>query len=162
MTKIENEIEFMQTIRELKKTKVWRGTIDERKQKFIETHAKLNALYGKNIRLEFIEVSALNDNIQGASGRSFYSPLFNAIIIHKKLSVITFIFLWLRALDQDSDPREQLETANNIFKEVFPVSAKKLIVINNLSVQASETENDPNNDPMFNGNDSGTDVPPSL
>lgn len=155
--KIPNEKEMKAILRELKKSGAWRGTVDERKQKFIDTHSKLNALYGKNIKLEFIDISAQWDNVSGASGNSAYIPPLNTLFMVRKLSVVTFIQMWLRALG--IDPCTASEHSERLFKELFPLSASKLVNVNGILIKVEPQSNDPNSDPIGDGTNG--DIPPS-
>lgn len=166
---VPNENAFKDAFRKLKIARAWRGTIDERKQKFQSVHDALNTAYNKNIKLVFEEVSAQFDKVQGASGESAYIPrlvpprelssligvtlptIEEQIVLKRKLSVITFMQLWLRALG--IDPFDAIAISKRIFTEIFPVSARKLVEINHLLVQQNATQdNDPQNDPINNNN----------
>lgn len=154
---IPNESAFKSALKKAKKSKLWRGTIEERKQKFIALHSELNAIYGRDIKLEFIDVSANYDTVSGASGASGYIAPINTLFIVHKLSVITFIQLWIRALGVDTVSSVSL--SEDIFKEIFPLSARKLVNINGLFIKASDaSDNDPNND---NLSDASGDIPRS-
>jgi len=136
---------FKNAFKELKKSKAWRGSIDERKAKFKTAHDTLNQTYGRDLKLLFVDVSAEFDAVQGASGFSGYSEQLNAIVIVHKLSVITFMQLWLIALGIEQI--SAVEFSKNLFNEIFPRSAKNLVMINGLLVKAdASANNDASND----------------
>lgn len=161
---IPNESAFKNAFKEAKKTKLWCGTIEEREQKFIALHDKLNAIYGKNIPLYFENVNERYEHVQGASGASGYNPrlvppeplqalglpvIEERMVIRCKMSVITFMQLWLRALGIDQI--SAVEISAELFREVFPVSARNIVMINGLQVKTTDANNDPNNDPLTDG-----------
>jgi len=149
MNEIRNKKEFRLAFQKLKRSKAWRGTIDERKQKFINCHMELNSIYGRDINLEFNGISEEYNNINGASALSGYYPSDNTIVLSCKLSVITFMQLWLRAIGVD--PLDAITLSKEVFSEIFPVSARKLLNVDGLYVKADPNTNDPNNDPIGSG-----------
>jgi len=149
MQNIEKEASFKEALKKLKQSKAWRGTIDERINKFRALHNDLNAIYGLDIKLEFIDVSEQFNGTQGASCLSGYNSQTKTIYIVCKLSVITFIQMWLKVLEYD--PIFIIDKSNELFKEIFPVSARNIVNINGLLVKTTDHSNDPNNDPVVSG-----------
>lgn len=160
---IENfEAGIKSTLKELRKSKPWRGTIDERKIKFETTHKKLCEITGVNVRLMWGTITEESDKTPGASGNSGcgINPLNgeHCIRITGRLSVITFIQLWGCVLGMDHI--SVISWSKDIFAEIFPKSAKGLVVVSGLMIKESEIpegQNDANNDPMFTDGDN----PPS-
>ncbi len=140
--------DIIELLKEFKRTKVWRGSIDERKQKFMACHGNLNQLYGRNIKLVFKEVTPENERISCISGLSAYSEEFDTMVLFGKLSVITFIQLWGRAIG--ITPVDSIQWSKEIFDRVFPVSSRNIVTINGLMVKTNDVDNDPSNDPVVN------------
>ena len=57
--------------------------------------------------------------------------------------------LWLRAIGVD--PLDAITLSKEVFSEIFPVSARKLLNVDGLYVKADPNTNDPNNDPIGSG-----------
>ena len=112
-------------LNEWKLQKVWRGTIEERKQKFMWIHEHMKILFNKpDLQLIFGEITEETERIPGSSGTSFYDPVHNLIKINGKLSVITFLHEWGHALGMSQT--ETVDWSWLHFKTCFPVSASRL------------------------------------
>lgn len=107
-----------------KEKKVWKGTIEERKEKFQWIHNKLNEIYEKETILAFVDVKEEHQHVQGASIGSIYDTERNTIFLYKKLSVMTYLTLYAFSLGLGDTASSW---ADDLFKKTFPVSHGKLI-----------------------------------
>ncbi len=112
--------ETLQAVRAFARSKPWKGTIAERSVKFQTLHAELAAAY---------EVTAptliFSGDGHGDSSASCYIPSENTIIIHGRLSVITFLHEWGHVL-RGSSEQEACRWSLNLFRRCFPRSWGRL------------------------------------
>jgi hypothetical protein len=106
--------ETVQAVRRFKRSKPWRGTVDERKAKFDRLHRDLNAVYRRATRLAFGVLDG------GDSGSSHYTPSTDTITLCGRLSVLTYLHEFAHALGRDE--RGACRWSLNLFRAVFPVS----------------------------------------
>lgn len=105
-----------------KKQHLWKGSIEDRKNKFQWMHEHMMVLFNKpNLRL-IIRVSEESDKTPGSSAHSNYGN--NRIVLSGRLSVITFLHEWAHALGMGQSGA--VEWSNFYFKKVFPLSAQRL------------------------------------
>ena len=93
----------------------WRGSIDERKDKFQQLHGDLCRVYGKQTTLRFGPIDG------NCSGSSYYSPALDMIELKGTLSVVTYLHEFAHAIgtiDEYSACRWSL----NLFRQFFPRS----------------------------------------
>jgi hypothetical protein len=100
-------------------SKPYRGTIDERQQKFIALHRGLSALYAKSTTLTF---GKLDDT---DSGSSHYSPVSDEITLIGKLSVVTYLHEFAHCLGRDE--RQAVRWSANLFRHCFPRSFARCV-----------------------------------
>ena len=101
---------------------VWTGTIDERKQKFIWMHERLQRLFDKpEIKLVFGSITKETEKRQGSSGASKALP--SHIIISNKLSVVTFLHEWAHVLGMNET--QAIEWSQGLFKIGFPTKYRE-------------------------------------
>jgi hypothetical protein len=100
-------------------SKPYRGSLDERMQKFTAFHAALCGIYGKQTLLEFGELDG------GDSGSSYYRPATDTIVLNGKLSVVTFMHEFAHALDRDE--RGAVRWSLNLFRVCFPRSFSRCV-----------------------------------
>src|SRR5688572_8637307 len=80
--------EVIQCVRRFARSKPWRGTAAERREKFCRFHVQLAAALSTKPPRLIVAGSASSD-----SGRSCYIPSLDTIILHG-LSVVTFLHEW--------------------------------------------------------------------
>ena len=98
---------------ELRRSHAWRGTIQERFQKFLKLHSKLNEIYNKSTKLEANIIEENSD-----SGSSSWDMFNDTITLRGKLSVVTYLHEYAHALF-GTDERKAVEWSVNLFKQVF-------------------------------------------
>ena len=106
--------------RRFARSRPWRGSVEERAAKFSSLHAELCRLYEKRttLRLDVLD--------GGCSGRSFYSPFADEIVLVGRLSVITF----LHEVGHVLYGRSELKACRwslQLFKKTFPRSFSGLL-----------------------------------
>jgi len=99
--------------------KIFKGSIEERKQKFIWLLEQLNRIYNKKTKLEFKDVERNDTSVY-----SFYLPKEDKIVLVGKLSLITFLHEYAHALGKDE--YGACKWSINLFKRTFPKSFEKL------------------------------------
>ena len=100
-------------------SKPWRGSLNERQQKFQQLHAALCQIYSVNPTLTF-----LGDGT-GDSGDSNFQARTNVITLCGRLSVITFLHEWGHVLKGRSE-FEGCRWSLQLFKRFFPRSFSRL------------------------------------
>jgi hypothetical protein len=98
-----------------KRSKPWRGTVEERLLKFEMLSAALAGAYGlpvPEIRPCLIDA--------GSAGKGGYNVEHNLIVLTGRLSVVTFLRCLARA--RGKTLREACAWSLNVFKHFFPVS----------------------------------------
>lgn len=126
MESIKNRI-----VEALKTLFVFRGTFEERKEKYQELHRV--AIAGAStenidsaIELTTIDLEQTQDgNVAGSSGTSHYNPLHNKIVMIGHLSLITYLHELAHAL-AIRDEKEAQEFACDIFSRAYPKSFARL------------------------------------
>lgn len=110
----------IEAMRRLARSRPWRGTADERKQKLLALNAALAAAYGIPApRVVF----ALADE---RSDRSCYIPALQTVILRgRNLSVISFTHEWFHHLLGSSEP-DVCRHSLALFKRCFPRSWGRL------------------------------------
>jgi len=99
--------------------KIFRGSIEERKQKFLWLLEQLNRIYNKKTKLEFKDVERNDTSVY-----SFYLPKEDKIVLVGKLSLITFLHEYAHALGKDE--YGACKWSINLFKRTFPRLFEKL------------------------------------
>lgn len=109
-------------------SKPWKGTVDQRADKFAELHRGLIAAY----ELETLLVrddQTVDPN--GSSGASMFDSLENRIVLRGRLSVVTYLYCFACAylLCQSTVSRNDatavaIEWAQAQFRHFFPRSAR--------------------------------------
>jgi hypothetical protein len=102
----------LQAVLRFKENRPWRGSLEERKAKFLALHQDLCGLYGKQTTLTFGQLEG------GDSGGSCYSRMGDAITLCGKLSVVTYLHEFAHALGRDE--RGACRWSINLFKRCFP------------------------------------------
>lgn len=121
-TEADYQVKVRNSLRAFKTSHPWRGTVEERKDKFRQLHDDLNGIYGRNVKLHF----GVSEDVSRwtYSGESFYRRSEDSITLKGKLSVITFLHEWGHALGMGEIEAQQYATGH--FKEVFPDEWSKL------------------------------------
>ena len=96
------------------RSKLWRGSIQERKAKFQSLHDDLCRVYGKTTKLEY----GILDG--SCSGSSHYRPSTDTITLSGRLSVVTFLHEFAHALGRDEFGA--CRWSINLFRRSFPRS----------------------------------------
>mgnify|MGYP003352585187 FL=1 len=99
----------------------WRGSFIRRLGKFTQLHQDLCSIYGVDVEL-LVDPSILENS---HSGRSNYNPALNAITLHGRLSVLTFLHEWGHVLKGYSE-YEACVWSVNLFRRVFPDNFDRL------------------------------------
>ena len=98
---------------------VWNGTLDDRKQKFLWMHERLQQLYNKQeVQLVFGTITKETEKRLGSSGAS--KTLSSHIVLQGKLSVVTFLHEWAHVIGMDEYMAR--EWSQGLFKIGFPSS----------------------------------------
>lgn len=106
----------LRAIKAFRASKPWRGTVEQRQEKFRLLNAALAGAYGvPEPRLVF-ETDEAKD-----SGSSCYIPATNTIILSGRMSVVTFLHEWGHRLHGRSE-RQVCRWSINLFARVFPKS----------------------------------------
>ena len=106
-------------VRRAARTKLWQGTVEERKSKFQALHADLCRVYGKTTKLEF---GALDGSDSGAS---HYCPATDTITLCGRLSVITALHEFSHCLGRDEFGA--VKWSVGLFARCFPKSWSRTI-----------------------------------
>ena len=98
-----------------KAAKPWRGTIDERKAKFLALHDALNGIYRENVRLDF----DIPEDRETPTGNGCFYPTEELIVLEGKLSVITYLHEWAHAI-HGPDERYAVRYSLNLYRRFWP------------------------------------------
>lgn len=100
----------LRAIKAFRRSKPWRGTLDERWVKLQSLHAELVRVYRLETTLQ-----------QGRQGENCYSPSGDAITIDKdNPSVVTYLHELAHA--RGADERNAVKWSVNLFRRIFPRS----------------------------------------
>ncbi len=102
------------TVRRFARSKPYRGSLEQRKDKFLALHRDLCRVYGKRTRLTFGDLDG------GDSGSSHYRHSADEITLCGKLSVVTMLHEFAHALGRDE--RGAVRWSVNLFRTCFPRS----------------------------------------
>lgn len=106
----------LRAVRCFAKMKPWRGTVEERQEKFRWLNRALAEAYGvEEPRLVF------GTDESRDSGSSCYIPSLNTIILRGTLSFVTFAHEWAHRLFGRSE-HQAARWSINLFRRVFPKS----------------------------------------
>jgi hypothetical protein len=106
----------LRAVRAFARSKPWRGTVAQRKEKFRRLNGALVLAYGiPQPRLVFQNVEARTD-----SGGSSYRPFAHTITLVGKLSVLTYLHEFAHA--RGADERQACRWSINLFRKCFPRS----------------------------------------
>jgi len=94
----------------------WRGTIDERHQKFRRLHDDLCRIYGLDPQPRLI----IGNGPLSCSGNSCFIPALNTIILRGRLSVVTYLHEVGHA--RGMNERRAARWSINLFRRCFPKS----------------------------------------
>lgn len=118
----------VEALEELKHANPWKGTIEERKSKFIRLHERMNAIFGRKLKLLFNLPPSIKD--WGDSGQSCYFWNISGVEGIKlcgRLSVITFLHEWGHALGMEQEDAQKW--AVELFKRIWPEKFAKLVEV---------------------------------
>ena len=123
--------EALQAMRRFVQSHPWRGSTDERKQKFEALVADLSAAYC--MQAPTITFGELDGS---CSGRSHYIPAENRIVLVGRLSVVTLLheFGHARGMGERSACRWSL----NLFRRSCPRAFSRLIHIGHMVVRPAD------------------------
>jgi len=111
--------ETLQAVRRLKRSFAWRGNAEERQLKLQNVHADLCRIYGKRTTLTFGVMDG------GCSGRSYYSPSLDQIVLIGKPSVLTLLHEWSHVIYGPSE-QQACRWSIQLFAQGFPRSFSRL------------------------------------
>ena len=110
------------------RSKPWRGTVTERKEKFRVFHAALQDAHDYRAPLMFAGALSGDGPEGGDSLASHFEPDDRRIVLKDKLSVITLLFLFSRAHFR-MDRSDGMAWTIGAFKKFFPLSHSRLVMI---------------------------------
>lgn len=113
--------ETLDALRRFSALHPWQGSLPKRMAKFIKLHEDLCRIYNMNYQLVFDPSIMLNEN----SSQSNCNMVTQTIILHGKLSVLTFLHEWGHALKGVSE-YEACVWSVNLFRRVFPDNFDRL------------------------------------
>lgn len=121
---IDDGIEFrpraLRAVREFAEAGPWRGSLDERREKFRRLNKSLAEVYG------IVEPSLRFGLIDGScSGGSHYMPALHQITLVGKLSVVTYLHEFAHA--RGMGERGACRWSINLFRRVFPRQFARLV-----------------------------------
>lgn len=125
--------ETMNAVRIFARSKPWRGTRGERLKKFRALHVRLCQVYSVETRLKIVRGDA------ATSVFSFYRKRDNTIVLLGRLSVVTYLHLFARAIDCNGD--QVVKWSVNLFKRRFPISFGRCRLVGHLLVKKTEQRN---------------------
>ena len=103
----------LHAVREFARSRPWRGSLQERQDKFRSLHRELCGIYGIAPRLVF-------GNDDGDSARSCFIPVLNSVILRGRLSVVTYLHEIGHA--RGKKERETCAWSLTLFRRCFPKS----------------------------------------
>lgn len=110
--------DVLRAMKRFRRSKPFRGTYQERKEKFRVLFEDLKAIYGKSELGLTLPRTESNDY-----GNGSYSPAGKHISLYGRLSVITFLHEFGHALGKDE--RKACQWSVNLFKRIFPKSFER-------------------------------------
>jgi hypothetical protein len=121
----------LRALREFRRSRPWRGSVEEREEKFRTLNHALAGAYG--IREPELVVEALDGT---TSGRSHYTPALHRIVLSGKLSVVTYLheFAHARGMGERGAARWSI----NLFRRIFPGEYGRLIHVGHMLVRAAD------------------------
>ena len=115
----------LRAMRAFAEAKPWRGSLDERQQKFRELNRDLAAAY------EIAEPELVFETLDGGtSGRSHYVRPLHRIVLVGRLSVVSYLHEFGHA--RGYGERMACKFSINIFKRVFPRSFSRLVQVGHM------------------------------
>jgi hypothetical protein len=111
----------VEAVKAFAKSKPYRGTTEERMEKFLALHGELCRIYEKKTRLMFGDIDG------GDSGGSYYRPSADTITVTGKLSVVTYLHEFAHALGRDE--RGAVRWSVNLFRLCFPRSFARCVSV---------------------------------
>jgi hypothetical protein len=103
-------------VREFRRSKPWRGTVAERRAKFVRLNQALALAYG--IPRPSLDFRGVEAGVH--SGHSSYVRGSNTIILRGRLSVVTYLHEFAHA--RGADERQAVRWSINLFRRCFPRS----------------------------------------
>jgi hypothetical protein len=120
----------LRAVRAYAKSKPWRGTLEERRQKIRVLYASLAAAYGvPEPTLVF------GDDGEGDSGRSGAIPAMGVVILRGRISAVTALHEFAHLLRKDE--RGACRWSLNLFRRCFPKSWGRLRFDGHMARRAS-------------------------
>jgi len=129
--------EVLAALREFRSSKPWRGTVAERKQKFLSLHQALTAIYGRPVQLEF----QVGDT-ESERGNGYCTADRRTIVLVGKLSVVTYLHEFSHSIF-GPDERQACDWSINLYRRIFPRSAARMSTVGHLIVRPSTTNPQP-------------------
>jgi len=110
----------LRAVRRFAESNPWRGTMNERKQKFLTLNRALAEAYG------IAEPDLRFGRIDGSSsGSSHYIPALHRIVLVGKLSVVTYLHEFAHA--RGMGERDACRWSINLFRRCFPRQYARLV-----------------------------------
>lgn len=125
--------EVLNALRELRHARAWRGTVAERKDKFLTLHAAFCAAYGKSTALVF-EVK--ESETERGDGR--YCPRIDRITLYGKISVVTYLHCFAKSFG--ATRRQAIEWSVNLYQRIFRRSAARMTSEGDFIVKPSNSQ----------------------
>lgn len=121
----------LRAVKSFAKSKPWRGTLDERKDKFRLLNRELAEAYDLPVP------ELIFGHIDGdSSGDSYYNPAGHQIVLTGKLSVVTYLHEF--AHSRRMGERAACRWSINLFRRCFPRSFSRLVHQGHMLVQPAE------------------------
>lgn len=121
----------LRALREFRRSRPWRGTPDERAEKFRQLNRDLAAAYG--ISEPELAFECLDG---GNSGSSHYSRIKHRITLKHRLSVVTFIHEFAHALGRGE--RGATAFSVNLFRRVFPSQYARAVHVGHMLIRPAD------------------------
>lgn len=129
--------EVLAALRVFRASKPWRGTVEERKGKFLRLHHALCAVYGRRILLDF----SIGE-IETERGNGYCTAEGRIIGLVGKLSVVTYLHEFAHSIF-GPDERQACDWSINLYRRIFPRSAARMSTQGHLIVRPSTTNPQP-------------------
>jgi hypothetical protein len=120
----------LRALREFRRSRPWRGSPQEREEKFRTLNRSLAAAY------EMREPELVFEVLDGTTGGGRYIPALHRVVLAGKLSVVTYLHEFAHA--RGFGERATCKWSINLFRRVFPRQFARLIHVGHMLVRATD------------------------
>jgi len=106
----------LRAVKNLRRSKAWRGTLEEQQEKIKTLHQELCSIYNLRTVLEFIGHNGTEED----SGSSRFDSSIDKIYLSGRISVVTYLHEFAHA--RGMDERKACIWSINLFRRIFPNS----------------------------------------